>query len=264
MASLPNKGMVRPSSAACLALALLLAGCSAEKGDTLSHVQSTGVIEVATDATYPPFESIDPATGDIVGFDADLINAIAERLGARAEIRVVPFDGILAGLRSGKYDAVISCLTITEERARKVLFSDPYYHAGQSVCVRRDSPIRGPSELEGQRIGVQLGTTGERAAHRVPKAKVVSFDQISTALIDLRNGNLDAVIVDTPTGVLFSREHPEIQPVGEPITKESYGIAFRQEDARLKEAVDAALSALAEEGRIGDLRRAWGLGTPDP
>jgi polar amino acid transport system substrate-binding protein len=219
-------------------------------------------MQVATDATYPPFESIDPASGSIVGFDADLIQAVAEHLGVRAELRVVPFDGILAGLRSGKYDAVISCLTITEDRARKVLFSDPYYSAGQSVCVRHDSPIRGPADLEGRRIGVQLGTTGERAAHRVAGAEVVSFDQISAALIDLRNGHLDAVIVDTPTGLLFSREHPEIRPVGEPITKESYGIAFRLEDERLKRAVDTALRRIEEEGDIEALRETWGLRTP--
>lgn len=218
-------------------------------------------MHVATDATYPPFETVDSG-GNIVGFDADLIQAVAERLGARAELRVVPFDGILAGLKAGKYDAVISCLTITEDRARQVLFSNPYYSAGQSVFVRAGSPIQGPEDLPGQRIGVQLGTTGERAAHRVPDADVVSFDAISAALIDLRNEHVDAVIVDTPTGMLFSREHPEIQPVGEPITKESYGIALRQGDEALKGAVDAALRALDQEGKICELRGTWGLESP--
>lgn len=256
-----KQGVAR-TTAACVALLLVFIGCGGEQADTFSRIQSTGVMQVATDATYPPFESIDPATGEIVGFDADLIQAVAEQLGVRAEMRVVPFDGILAGLRSGKYHAVISCLTITEDRARKVLFSDPYYSAGQSVCVRRESPIRGPADLEGQKIGVQLGTTGERAAHRIADAEVVSFDQISAALIDLRNGHVDAVIVDTPTGILFSREHPEIQSVGEPITKEAYGIAFRTEDVRLKRAVDEVLLELKENGHLRNLRETWGLESP--
>ena len=244
---------------AWLSLGLAVVGCAGQDGDTLARAKSTGLLRVATDATYPPFETVDAETGEIVGFDVDLIHAIAGRLGVQVELEVVPFDGILAGLRSGKYDAVISCLTITEDRARQVLFSEPYHSAGQSVCVRSNSSIRGPADLSGRRIGVQLGTTGERAAHRIDDANVVSFDAIGAALIDLRNGHLDAVIVDTPTGLLFSREHPEIRTVGEPITQESYGIAFRKGDESLKHAVDAVLQEFEGEGRIHDFRKAWGL-----
>ena len=240
----------------------LLGGCSSRSQETLSRIRQDGVVRAGTDATYPPFETIDTAGKDVVGFDADLMRAIGERLGVRVEFLVVPFDGILGALNSKKYDAVISALTITEDRAREVLFSKPYYAAGQSICVTAASPIRGPADLVGKRLGVQLGTTGEREAHRIRAAEVVSFDAIGAAFIDLRNGRLDAVIADTPTVALFAKDHPEIRLVGEPITRESYGIAFRKEDAKLKAAVDDALDDLQRGGTIQSLRRRWGLEVP--
>jgi polar amino acid transport system substrate-binding protein len=265
-----GEGAVRPSAVAralsrriplTIALLLLLVpACSNESTDTLDRIQTDGVLQIGTDATYPPFETFDSETGEIVGFDVDLIRLIAGRLGVRAEFQVVPFDGILAALRAGKYDAVISALTITEERARRVLFSRPYYAAGQSIVVRSDSPVSRPDDLKGERIGVQLGTTGERAAQRISYAEVVSFDAIGAALIDLRIGRLDAVIADTPTAALFCRKHSEIQIVGKPITEESYGIAFRLEDEKLRKSIDRILDELEKSGRLEQLRLRWKLG----
>ena len=114
----------RAISRITICLTILFLSCTSEPGTTLDRIKANGVMQVATDATYPPFETVDP-NGNIIGFDADLIQAVAERLGARVEFQVVPFDGILAGLKAGKYDAVISCLTITEDRAKQVLFSNP-------------------------------------------------------------------------------------------------------------------------------------------
>lgn len=253
------------SPSALLILVLMVAqisGCRSDNQDTLERIRTEKVIRVGTDATYPPFETRDIETGKIVGFDVDLIHEIAEKLGARVEFQVVPFDGILAALRSGKFDAVISALTITKERAQAVRFSKPYYAAGQSIAIRSDSEIRGAEDLKGRRIGVQLGTTGEIAAKRVAYAEVISFDAIGAALIDLRNGRLDAVIADTPTTALFTREHTEIRIVGEPITRESYGIAFRIQDADLKKAVDEILDEFEESGRMEELRGRWGLEVP--
>jgi len=110
---------------------------------------------VATDASYQPFEFYD-ANRQLVGFDIDLMRAIAERAGFTVEFRNQPFDGIIAGLVSGKYDVVISAMTITPERSRQVLFSDPYYDAGQVIAVRADDPsIHGNASA----------FNGERPAH---------------------------------------------------------------------------------------------------
>lgn len=248
-----------------LALAAILAalpGCAGDQEDVLARIRREKILRVGTDATYPPFETVDPAKGGLVGFDVDLMRAIGEKLGARVDFEIVPFDGILAGLSARKYDVVISAMTITEERSREVLFSNAYYAAGQSISIRSDAPIVDLQQLKGKRIGVQLGTTGERTARDVPHAQVVSFDAIGAAFLDLRNGRLDAVIADTPTAMLFARSHPEIRLVGAPITRESYGIAMRRPDDRLKQAIDAAIAELEESGRTAILRGLWGLEGP--
>ncbi|MBM3287295.1 MAG: basic amino acid ABC transporter substrate-binding protein [Candidatus Eisenbacteria bacterium] len=253
---------MRRASWIVLTLVLLsAAGCGQPGGDSLARAKRAGLLKVGTDATYPPFETVD-ASGQVAGFDADLLREIGKGLGFRVEFLVVPFDGILAALKSGKYDAVISALTITDERARQVLFSEPYYEAGQSICVRSDSPSYRLGDLVGRRIGVQLGTTGERLAQGVDHAEVVSFDAIGAAFLDLRIGRLDAVISDTPTAALFARAHPEVRLVGGPITRESYGIAFRLDDKALKNAVDEQLREMGRSGKLLELRSRWGLEAP--
>ena len=247
---------------AAVLLAPLAAGCGKKSEGTLSRIRREATMRVGTDATYPPFESIDAANREVVGFDADLARAIGRRLGARVEFLVVPFDGILAALKSGKYDAVISALTITDDRAREVLFSEPYYAAGQSIVVHSGSTIRSEADLPGRRIGVQLGTTGEREAHKIDRAEIISFDAIGAAFIDLANGRLDAVIADTPTAALFANDHPEIVLVGAPITRESYGIAMRKSDLDLKGAIDGALRSLDSDGTVRSLREKWKLPSP--
>lgn len=237
----------------------LLSGCGTRSEETLDRIRREGVLRVGTDATYPPFETVSPSDGTVVGFDADLMREIGARLSARVEFLVVPFDGILAALNAGKYDAVISALTITEERERTILFSEPYYAAGQSICVRSDSPARDIADLTGRRIGVQLGTTGERLAQKIAQAEVVSFDAIGAAFLDLRIGRLDAVIADTPTAALFTRQHGDVHLVGPPITRESYGIALRKGDAPLKKAVDGILVDLERSGKLLELKRRWKL-----
>src|SRR4030042_1808448 len=117
-------------------------------------------IQVATDATWFPFEYIDDATGEIVGFDIDVMNALAERANLDIEFINVAWDPLLAGMAQGTYDCAISCITITAERAEKMLFSTPYFTAGQIVVVRKDNmTFTSKDNLTGE-VGAQLGTTG--------------------------------------------------------------------------------------------------------
>ena len=117
--------------------------------------------KIGTNAEYPPFENVDEA-GEIVGFDADLMAAIADAAGFEFEWVNTRWDGIFVALQSGEFDAVISAATITEERAEIVDFSDPYFNAGQMLAVRvGETEISGPADLAGKKVGVQLGTTGD-------------------------------------------------------------------------------------------------------
>jgi His/Glu/Gln/Arg/opine family amino acid ABC transporter permease subunit len=226
--------------------------------DALDVVKVKGVLVVGTDATYPPFEYADDQTREIVGFDIDLIRAVAEQLGARVEFIVVPFDGIISGLNSGKYDALISAMTITPERAQAVLFSEPYYDAGQSIAVPvDDKSILSIDDLPGKRIGAQLGTTGEMLAKEIPRATVKSFDNIGEAFRDMANGNLDAIINDKPVSQRIIAARGKAKLVGPVLNAERYGIAVRRNQVRLKKAVDDALRVLRDNGTYANINEKW-------
>ncbi|MGQ9628781.1 MAG: basic amino acid ABC transporter substrate-binding protein [bacterium] len=215
-------------------------------------------IVVGTDATYPPFENI--VDGKFVGFDIDLAQAIAKEIGAEIEFVNVAWDGIIPGLLAKKYDMIQSAMTITEERAKQVTFSRPYYNAGQIVAVRvENTTIKDEKDLPGKRVGVQLGTTGEFAVKEIKGAIVKSYDTIDLAFIDLINGNVDAVVADDPTVAAFVKERGKgkLKIVGKPFTDEHYGIAMRKEDTALHKAVNAALEKLEKDGTIERLKEKW-------
>jgi ABC-type amino acid transport substrate-binding protein len=250
-----------------LALAAVLlalpTACSKGNEGTLDRIRRTRVLTVGTDATYPPFDSVDPSTGAVVGYDMDVVRALARALGAEATFQVVPFDGIIAGLKTGKYEMVASAMTITPERAQQVTFTRSYALAGQAVAVRSDETrIAGASDLAGLRIGCQLGTTGEMEAKKIPGAKVVSFDAIGAAFRDLENRNLDAVIADIPTASIFAHDHPTIRLAGQPITREEFGFAVRLADADLAKALNDALESLRASGDMQKIADAWGVMLP--
>ena len=244
------RARLRATLAAALAAAVLLAGCGGGAADADRLV-------AATDATYPPFESRD-ASGAIVGFDADLLRAVGREAGLAVELVDQRFEGILPGLRQGKYDAVISCLTITPERAKEVDFSDPYYDAGQVIAVAgKETGIRGLADLRGRTLAVQINTTGKDAADRVEGATVRAFDTIDLAFLELLAGRAAAVINDEPTTLLYAREHPGIRVVGAPFTQERYGIAVRRGNADLLRRLNAGLAKVRASGEYDRLRARW-------
>lgn len=249
--------MSLPKLSIPLLLSLILA-CSSPQVDTLDKIKESGKFLIGTDATYPPFESQDLQSGEVAGFDIDLMKAICQKLGVQPEFIVVPFDGIIPGLNNHKYDAIISAFTITVAREEVIDFTDPYYVAGQVIAVPlRDTVIKEMTDLEGKRIGAQLGTTGEMLAKQITRGEVISFDNISAAFIDMENGKLDAIINDKPTSQMIIKVRRSAKIVGPLLTKESYGIAVRQGDKRLLEALNMALQQFREEGVLEELNRRW-------
>jgi polar amino acid transport system substrate-binding protein len=245
------------------ALAVLSAGaCGNHIESGMARVQKTGSLRVGTDATYPPFETVDTETGEIVGFDVDLVDEICRELQCSPEFIVTPFDGIITGLKTGKYDLIASSLTITEDRAEQVAFSEAYYDAGQALAVPiYDTAIQSVDDLEGKSVGVQHGTTGARRASRIPGVHVVPFENINAAFIDMENGRLDAVINDRPTTELLIRRRGSAKIVGPTLTAERYGFAVRRKDRELLEAVNHALDAIRSDGRYQVIHDRWfGMG----
>ncbi len=234
---------------------LLVVSCTQK--ENIKNEKRT-VLRIATDATYPPFETVNTETGQPEGFDIDLISEICKINGWKPEFMVTPFGGIIPGLQNKKYDIVLSAMTITPERGVVIDFSDPYYLAGQVIAVPlEDSTIESLDDLKGKEIGVQLGTTGELMAKRIDGLQVFSYDNIGSAFIDMSNGNLDAVLNDFPTTKAYIKKHHTAKIVGEVLSSENYGMAVCKGDTALLNAVNSALAEIKKDGRYKQLHLKW-------
>ncbi len=233
--------------AVLMLVSLLLASCGSQ----------TTKISVVTDATYPPFESINDQKV-IEGFDIDVMNAIAKEAKLDIEFVNVGWDPLLAGMAQGTYDIAISCITITPERAEQMLFSDPYYTAGQIVVVAKDNTtFTGKENLTGV-VGSQLGTTGNMEVDTLSNVTSKPYDDIGLAFTDLMNGQISAVICDSPVASAYVKKYSDkLKTVGEMFTTESYGIALAKGQTELLEKINKALAAVKKAGLIDQYAAKW-------
>ncbi len=233
---------------------------------TISMGGELGVVTVGLNAEYPPFEYVDE-NGEIVGFDPDLMNAIAERAGFEIEWVNTRWDGIFVALASGEFDAVSSAATITEEREEIVDFSNPYFNAGQMIAVLEDraDEIQSPEDLPGLKVGVQSGTTGDIASSEIDGVEVVRYDEITLAFQALANGTIDAIVNDGPVSADIIAKNPELGAVmvGDPFTDEFYGIAVQPDMPELLDAINNALAELIADGTYNEIHNKWfGIDAP--
>ena len=235
-----------------LVLVSVLAGCGQEEEK----------IRIATDATWPPFEFVDEETKEIKGFDIDLINAIAEKEDLDIEIMNVAWDPLLAGVAQCQYDAAISSVSITEDRKKEMLFSDPYFQVGQLVTVGIDNTdIKGKDDLADKTAGAQIGTTGSFAIEDIEGATLKTYDDIGLAFQDLINGAIDAVVSDNPLAYEYIGKNPDkLKSVGEVFTSEEIGIAVCKDNTDLLVKLNSGLQAVMAEGLIEDLIDKWLVG----
>lgn len=236
-------------------LAGLWLGCRGTEAPPASMKGRT--LRLGTDATYPPFEFV--RDGELTGFDVELGNLLAEELGAKAQWVNTSFDGIFPALQAGKFDLVMSAVTITPERQQRLAFSDPYYTAGQIVAVREgETGVHGIADLAGRSAGIQINTTASLVLQKYPAVGVRQYPTIDLALQDLLNGNLDAVVGDAPTLRYFTTHgFKGLRTVGDLLTEEHYGIVLRPEETELREAVNGALSRLRASGRFAALEEKY-------
>ncbi len=213
---------------------------------------------IATDATWPPFEYVNDQN-QIVGFDIDLMDAIAKSAGIEIEYQNVAFDPLLAGMAQGTYDAAISSITITDDRSKSMLFSNPYYVAGQMIVTKKNNTsVTNADSLQGKTLGAQLGTTGETLANGVKGATVKTYNQIGLAIQDLLNGQIDAVICDTPIANSYANKNAStLKIVGDALTTENYGIAVAKDKTELLAKINQGLAAVKAAGTIDTLVTKW-------
>ncbi len=214
-------------------------------------------IRVATDATWKPFEYIDD-NKNIVGFDIDVMNAIAKNQNLNIEFVDVAFDPLLAGMAQGTYDCAISSITITEERQKSMLFSDPYFVAGQMVVVQKsNNTITGVDSLTGT-VGAQISTTGADLISSVPAATLKTYDEIGLAFQDLMNGQINAIVCDNPVAQGYVTKNPDkLKTVGGLATSENYGIAVAKGKTDLLNKINAGIKAIKEQGLIEQYSEKW-------
>lgn len=248
---------------------LILSGCTTkEEPKTESASQEPkiktikeGVLTAGSDVAYPPFEYQDENTQEIVGFDVDLIKEIGRRIGLEVQIQPAAFDTIIQALNAGKYDCVISAMTITNERKQQVDFSDPYIDSNQSLAVRKGSDIRKLEDLKGKVVGVQRGTTGELKAQELKEQygikEIKSYDDTLMAFEDLKAGRVDAIVNDLPVTAYLVKKDPVFEIVAEIPTGEQYGIAVRKDSKELLEAINKALREMREDGTYDKIYEKW-------
>ncbi len=227
-----------------LIAAVVLSACS----------QKSEAVVVATDATFNPFEYTDES-GNLIGFDIDLMNAIADKAGFEIEWANVPFDSVTAGLSECQYDAGIAAISITDDRKKDMLFATPYLDAGLIVVVNKETTdINSLEDLKGKTVAAQLGTTGEIEAQKIEGVTYKPYDSYELAFLELANKGVDAVIADNPVAMGYVASNPEkLKTVGEVFNSEQYGIAVCKENTELLEKIDKALKELQESGFIAQL-----------
>ncbi|MFW6181545.1 MAG: basic amino acid ABC transporter substrate-binding protein [Spirochaetota bacterium] len=242
---------------------LVLAGGMAFAGGSKAKEAGEELhIVVATDATWPPMEYVDEETKEIVGFDIDLMAEIARQGGFTYEFKNTAWDGIFAGLAAGKYDAVMSSVTITEDRKKQMDFSDPYINAGQILVVpKATSGVTTLQDLKGKTVGAQIGTTGAFEVQKVDGVRLKSYDEIGLAFEDLVNGRIEGVVADTPVAAQFALQNETYQGklkiVGEPFTDEYYGIAVAKGNREVLDAINRGLEGVLGTKAYERIEKKW-------
>jgi len=214
---------------------------------------------VGTDATYPPMEYFDDA-GNFAGMDIDIAKEIALDLGAEIEFRNITWEKIFDALPTGEVHTLISSITITPERAQTMDFSDPYFNAGQVVVTTTDKAtgITGVEDLDGKKVGVQVGTTSEVEAKKYTDPSLVKgFADYDLAKSALLNGVIDAVIIDYPAAVGMVSGETTLKIIGEPFTQEFYGVAVKKGEEKLLAEINKTIRRLKREGKLTELEEKW-------
>ena len=217
---------------------------------------------IATDATWPPMEYVDEYTKEIVGFDIDFMKAVADAGGFGVEFKSTAWDGIFAGLATDKYDAIISSVTITEERKKEMDFSKPYVNAGQLLVVQKNMKgVAALADLKGKTAGAQIGTTGAFEIEKVKGVTLKSYDEIGLAFEDLVNGRIAAVVCDTPVAANYALQNQtykgKLKIAGAAFTQEFYGVVVKKGNTQVLDMINAGIDKVLDTKKYDELKKKW-------
>ncbi|HEY2423641.1 MAG TPA: ABC transporter permease subunit, partial [Chthoniobacterales bacterium] len=201
---------------------------------------------------------------DLIGFECEIINAVAKRLGRRAEFVQNDWNGLIPGLQRGLYDCVIAGIEITPDKAEQVTFSVPYYFTFEQFVGRRALPaIKSLEELRSRKVGTLDQTAALRMLEETPGVIVKTYDQELSAYQDIVNGRLFGVLLDYPIAKYYAEPNPALELNGPPFGQVAYGIAINKNNTQLKSEIDAALADIIKSGELRNILSRWGLWTND-
>ncbi len=221
---------------------------TAETAEADTEESAGGTLVMGTNAEFPPYEYYEGQ--EVVGIDAEMAAAVAEKLGMELKIEDMAFDSLIPALSSGKVDIVAAGMTVTEDRLASVNFSDTYATGIQAIIVTEDSDIASADDLVGKTIGVQQGTTGDLYATDVEGATIERYAKGMEAVQSLSQGKIDAVIIDNEPANVFVSEVEGLKILDEAFATEDYAVAVAKDNEELLEQVNTALAELKEDGTL--------------
>lgn len=239
----------------------LAAGCGGKKSaNTAADKKSSDkpALVMSTNATFPPFESVDTSNGTkkIVGLDIDIANEIAKNLGFTYTVKDMAFSGIVGSLMAGRGDFAISGMSPTPERLKNVDFSDPYFYPRNAIVANKGSNYTSADKLVGKKIAVPFGTTYENDAKKIQGATVVPLDGSPAVIQELNNKQVDAAILDGAEAVEFIKKNPGLEMHLMPKTEDCFAIAFPKGSKWVK-PFNQELKKMKENGTLDKLIVKW-------
>ena len=250
------------AAVAIAALALFAAGCgdSDDDGTTGGGGGGGAKLTVGSDVPYPPFEEFGASKSEFKGFDIEIVEALAEKIGRQPEFIDTSFDTIFRDLAQGKFEMVASATTITDEREETVDFTNPYYlPSAQSILVTAGTTdIKTAKDLDGKTVGVQQGTTGEEYVEEETDAgEVRTYPQGPDTIPALKAGTIDAVVIDRPVAERAIQKDSGIEISGGIETEEQYGFVVPQGDEELLDELNEALTEVIDSGEYETIYKKW-------
>ncbi|MFJ7727716.1 transporter substrate-binding domain-containing protein [Neobacillus sp. NPDC097160] len=243
----------------------IIAGCSGsketggnKKQTVLERVEKSKVLKVAFEGTYPPFNFVDDKQ-NYIGFDVDISNEIAKRLGVKTEFIATKWDSLIGGLKADKFDIIIGQMTVTDERKKSVDFTDPYVVTGSVLVTREDTTdITKLEDIKGKNVGVGGGTTFEEVAKSVDGANVKLYKAVSDYIQDLQNKRLDVIINDQLLmGYNIKENKLPIKITSEILNKDEIGMAIKKDNDDFVKKVNEAIAAMKEDGTYDEIYKKW-------
>lgn len=222
---------------------------------TLDTIKKNGFITMSTNAEFEPFEYKDGES--IVGIDLEISQKIADKLGVELKVNDVAFDSLIPEITSGKADFVAAGMTADDERRKNVDFSDSYFDAGQAIIVKKGGDIKAPKDLDGKKVGVQTGTTGDKyctnedGTSEIKVGSVERYNKGMDAVSDLIAGRIDAVVIDDfPAQKYVEKNSDKIAKLNDMLTSEQYAIAVKKGNTELTDLINETLKELKDSGDL--------------